>query len=790
MLDIFFQDRYKDVSNFQFTEQRDPRVKKTAGYYISKSAAIYTPYINNFCSIPYASVSEFGLLRQYSDDDQPEEIYKRFVQKFLNDPDTKKIGTHIDIIEAEKKSYYNVNYEVVSKAKKIKDTLIGLFESKEFKISADPIDLHSKTLIEDAEMEIWALNENKEFLSAYNKLAGLKGDDPAFVPESQDEMDVYKETGGFNPNYAKAMEKAVKYTRDISNWNEIKKLMASDKLVTNYECCRDYYDPEDCMVKTRYVDPCSLIIQWSEFPDHHDSNYAGHLYTMNISEVRQWRPDEPEEWYRGLALAYCGYSGNPLNNAFHLYDTTNSFGVYGYEFFKVLILESEWIDVDSKHELLYKNKFGNEISKEIDYGTDIKTFTHLPDENKTERFTDKRRRFGCKWIVGTGELLEWGPSYDVVRPSKRDVSLTFHVYRHGDRGRKSLFKRLKPLLDNFQILWLKYQNSIAYLKNAGGLVNATAIMSIAKTKEERAAWMRQYLESGFAFFSETSSMQMRNTSMQPFFPDPGGAGKMMEDIRVAYLFNAQLIEEITGYNPLMFGSTPDANAPVATSEASIRAMSNTLRPYISGYMTLCKEHAESITRWIQLCIKYNPHARKAYEQALGEMDVQLLKTAEGNNVQYGIVLQALPDDMQKQEIYKQIQIALQPSASDGSTKISQSDALILTGMLQGENPLKNIAFEFAMREKKNMREQQANKKALMQQQSQLNQQDSAASAKNAQDTANLMHGQKMQQIAEVNKGSVGGKVAQEGIRQQGNETVAHIKADSQKEPAKEPATAG
>ena len=70
-------------------------------------------------------------------------------------------------------------------------------------------------------------------------------------------------------------------------------------------------------------------------------------------------------------------------------------------------------------------------------------FVYLKEEDKTERFTDKRRRFACKWIVGTGEMLEWGPSYDVVRPSKRDVSLTFHVYRHGDRGRKSLMKEVR-----------------------------------------------------------------------------------------------------------------------------------------------------------------------------------------------------------------------------------------------------------------------------------------------------------------------------------------------------------
>ena len=313
-------------------------------------------------------------------------------------------------------------------------------------------------------------------------------------------------------------------------------------------------------------------------------------------------------------------------------------------------------------------------------------------------------------------------------------------------------------------------------------------MSLAKTKEERAEWMKGWLESGWGFFSETQSMQMKNTSMQPFYPDGGGAGKMMEDIRMGYLVNSQMIEEITGYSPLAFGQTPKGEEPVTTSMASLNAMSNTLRPYISGYMTLCKEHAESVSRWIQLAIKNNPYARKAYENALGEMDVQLLKTAVADGVTYGIILQALPDDIQKQSIMKRIETSSQPD-QNGDSRLNDADVLILTGMLESQQPLKNIGFEMSMRIKKNVREQQARKKALMTQQSQLNQQDSAASAKNAQDTAKLLHDHKMDEINAQNSGLAQGKVATEGVRQSGNIQVAKIKTDGKKDEKPEPATA-
>jgi hypothetical protein len=170
------------------------------------------------------------------------------------------------------------------------------------------------------------------------------------------------------------------------------------------------------------------------------------------------------------------------------------------------------------------------------------------------------------------------------------------------------------------------------------------------------------------------------------------------------------------------------------------------------------------------------------------MDVQLLKTAVADGVTYGIILQALPDDIQKQSIMKRIETSSQPD-QNGDSRLNDADVLILTGMLESQQPLKNIGFEMSMRIKKNVREQQARKKALMTQQSQLNQQDSAASAKNAQDTAKLLHDHKMDEINAQNSGLAQGKVATEGVRQSGNIQVAKIKTDGKKDEKPEPATA-
>lgn len=782
MLELYGTKGYSDISKFPFTAQRDPRLKKDKLYYIQKCESIYAHHVNNLTSIPYSYQTDIGELRAFADGNQPESRYRRFIKQITKDPTVQAQGVRIDRAEAEKKGYYNILWDVVSPAPKICNTLVGLFETKEYNISANPIDLHSRNEMEDAEMELWAIADNKDFLALYNKAAGLKNNEPDFIPESQEEMEVYKDMGGFKPSYARAMEKAIKHTRNISYWNEVKKKMARDKVVLNIEACQDYYDPEDNMIKTRYVDPANLIIQYSEHSDHHDSEFAGYVYTMNVSEVRQWIPGRPEEWYRDLAIQYGGYYGNPT-----LAKTTEVWSGNGsclYDAYKVLVASFEWIDVDSKKKISWRNKWKKDIVKDVDYDTELKEFMpQVKTEDKVMSFTDKRMRFEAKWLVGTSEVFDWGPSYDVTRPSKRDVSLTYHVYKYEG---KSLMKQIIPMLDQFQILWLKLQNALAYARNSGGLYNATAIASVAKTPDEQRAWFRRFLESGSEMFAETNAMTMRNNSMMPFYPTEGGMGKMLDNIVFLYQFNAKMIEETTGLNPISLGATPEKEVPVTTMQMAMNSLSNTLKPLVSGYMTLQTQWAENITRWIQISVRNNKDAQRAYEGALGQFDVQVLKTAEGNSVQYGISLDPLPDDQQKLELYKQIQIG-QTVNGEGYARLSASDAIALTHMINANYSLRQIEFEFRFRERRNMREFQkaSAERVAIQNQAVMEQQQAAQ--KSAMDLETMKHGNAMAQIQEQNKGGVAKVATGETIKKDKEVEVANIK-QSQPKPEKVVAT--
>jgi hypothetical protein len=785
MVELFVKDKYM-TDAYSFTAVRDPRLKKDKPYYIQKCEAIYSPYVRDLCSIPATAGEEMSFLRAFGSGDQPESRYRKIVKRAVQEITAMGDKVVFDTEEAKRKGYYNTLWTVVSRAPLIRSNLIGLFQGADFKVQATPTDRTSKNNMEDAEMELWAITKNKDFLKDFDKSAGIKTDSPDFMPDSQDEMDVYRDTGGFKPNFARVMEKCMKTTDDESDWQEIKKLMNGDVVDLNVRACKDYYDPEENIIKTKWLDPQNTIIQWSQYPDHHDSEYAGHLDVMNISELRQWIPDKPESYYRNIAWNACGYAGNPAAMEFRNYKFQHSNGTYGYDFFKILYADFEWIDIDTKTEVLFDNKFGRQLSKEVDFGSDLKDFMPKQTDtgeisNKVLRFTDKRRLFTAKWIVGTDELFDWGPAYDQVKPTKKEVSLTYHVYLY--RG-KSIIKRLIPIFDQFQILWLKLQNAIAYMRNEGGLFNANAIMQFAKTPEERAKWTQGFLEAGYNFFLETQAMGMRNTSMQPFFPIPGGMGRTLPDIIAAFELNGKMVEEITGFNPLTLGTTPNADAPVTSQKISVASMNNTLKDFVSGYFTMRKQRSELVCRWIQICVKTNQYARKAYSDRVGDMDVKILEVAEGDGAKYGISLIPLPDDVQKENVYKNIDAGLKKNDMNQGG-ITVSDALILSGMIDGECTLKEIAFEFAIREKKNMKRQAEIAKANTEAQSKAIQDEKQKSHDLDKDMANTVHDHKMDELKQEGQNMRESRIGVAQVNKEAAENTAHIKTNKEKETANE-----
>lgn len=709
---VYRDDNYNDPK-FQHIRTGDPGAKDDQ-YFLKNTEAIYSAYLRGRTGIGYSDAYEYPVLRMFGDGLQSEERYKNyFAREEMPSPSSPTnliVDQYGQSMHGKRKGYFNVLWDIVSPATKIVNTLVGNFMAYEYDINADPTDAFSKNLVEDEKLKLWVEKQNMPFFKAMMEQVGLEYNQPEFLPETVEELELYEMSGGFKPNYARIMEQVIRHTLDISDWrDEIKKQLYRDLINLGVISVRDYYCTEDNKVKTRYIDPEYHVIEYSQKLDFSDSTFAGEFYEKTVSDLIAAGLDRDK--LEGVAKNYSGYSGNPSLESWDINRSQVEAGMYGYDFYKLCIFDCEWLDCEGKKEVIHKNRFGKESVTEVEYGYNKKL-----TQNQKLRETNKWFRYKCKWIVGTDIIFDYGKDEDITREGKRP-NLTFHTYKTNSR---SITRQLIPLYDNFMILWIKYQNAISMAVNSGYAINVDALSNIKSGggKNDKQEGVKRFLESGFFFYKETNPQGMRNTVMRPIEQLPGGIGQLFTEIIAAFEFNQRRIEDITGLNPVAMGSTPNPNAPVGTTELSINSMTSTLRPLLSAYTKVKENMARNVCKWIQLGVRYNSKMRDAYISVFGDLDIQILVEAEGDNVTYGIDLSARPTDIEKQQLYESAKISL-ASGRDGRVGIDEADFFAIVRIIESGGSLLFAETILANRIHKSKQEFQRSQNQMQQQNAQM-----------------------------------------------------------------------
>lgn len=759
-----------DSNKYLFRSEPDA-TKRDFNYYLNQVNSFYSEYINSTnVTIGWDGLGKIELLRAFAEGRQPQD------PRYANQSDQPKQNSAIldqngNPIQSSAADFPTFDYtsevwDVLSPANKIMSALIGMTSKIEYAISADPIDYATIHKTEDDKLARWVYAQNQTRIKFAARLAGVQLPEPEFVPQNQEELDNNIEE--FLPAHVRYVEQVVKHSFDISHWTpDIKTLFYRDLFANGKACVKNNYDPEDGKIKPEYIDIQNADIETSTYMDCRDSERAWHFYLMSISQLRQYFPDKPDEWFEKLAGNYCGMFGNPGFNYFDKYKKSNPYGGFGYDPFKVCIGNFEWIDINTT-KIVETVKHGRKNIKEVSPSKEVA-------KDKTIKFGEERMRFSAKWVVGSEDgLFEYGPAFDATYPSENDTELT---YRWVVLPGKSIFEQLVPILKNFDDLWKKYRQ---LLRNAQGKIKTIDVDKLSstagQTEDPQGAALkafRRLLYTDTMLIRRVNAAGMPDNS-QPITEMDGGMGSLFQEIMMAMKENIGMVEYITGLNPLSLGQTPDPNAPVTTSQMSMNATTNTIRPIVEGYMRMKQGLAENLARWIVVAIRGNENSRNAYSSVIGDYGVQALISANKSEASYGIRLIPLPDDAMKQYLYSELQKATTPTPN-GDREISTSDGNLIMNMIAAGEPIKTIQFYFEKARRKQKAAMLAEKQALMQKQSELNQQDATVASQRQAELADKVHGQTMAQIAEKNKGLVVNTATQEAMRKDKEETVQNLK---------------
>lgn len=666
--------------SYPFPKDEIPTPEKDEKWGRKFCEAMYAAYVTDRTGVPYSNIDELLSLRQYAEGNQDVEKY----QEILLD-ESEESG--------DLSGYLNVNWEIFSVMPKFLHIIRGIFEEQEHSIVASAIDPKSSEDRDLNKLRKWFKGRYKPLLAAVNSMTGNRPE-AEWLPETLDELEIYQQAGGFKMGKEMDIEEGLNYSFYISDWKETKRKMFDDFATINCGCVRDYTDQYTRKAKVRWVDPVKLIIQYSKHWDHRNSEYAGELIRESISNIRK-NTDLDENTLRDLAQFYNGRNANQTLASWTEDDLKREGGGWRYDNFMIDVMDAEWFSVNSRGRTYRTNKRGETWSYEEENGKVYDT-----DTKKTVT-TKHKVVYRCKWIVGTDYVYDFGLQYDVPRPGKKEVELSYKFYKLPGRSIVSLSV---PNLDQIQLTWLKMQNALAMASNSGIAVEYTSLMNMTLSgkKMEPLEILSIRRDTGDLIYKFTTHLGKPNLpgGIRPIQELVGGIGPQLDEFIKLFELNLNFIRDLTGINKIADATNPDPNQSVGGSELAIAATNNALKPLYAGYIRLKEFVARSMAIRIGMLIKHDKRAYEGYIPVIGGSGVKIISVgADVVDVDWEIQIQAKPTQQRKQTILEAAMKAMQPDR-EGYVGIEEGDFMMIERLLEnGNEKLAEIMLNY--RSKKN-----------------------------------------------------------------------------------------
>ena len=676
---------------FVFPPDEIPTSQKTESWAKKWCEAMVAMWVTDRCGIPYSKMNEFRELRDYGAGTQSVDRYQKILLDESEDDD-------------ELTGFVNIMWDNFSVMPKFKHIIRGMFENQEHDIVAsaiDPLSLQEKSV---NKLRKWFKARYKPLLDAVYDMTGYKPPQE-WLPENVQELELYERGGGFKLAKEKNIEEGITYSLYISDWKEIKRKILDDFVDINCAAVKDYTDPYTRKVKVRYIDPANLIIQYSKHWDYRNAEYGGEIIRETISNIRKVT-DLTEDQLRTIAQFYNGRNGNPNIDSWMEDDLQTNTG-WAYDSFMIDVLDAEKKSINSKYFTRRTNKYGETL------------FYEQPDEKIYDRPGKKTEIkkyqvvYRAKWIIGTDFVYDFGLQYDVPRPGKKEVEISYKFYKLPGR---SLVSLARPNLDQLSLTWYKTQNAIAMAANSGIAVEYTSLqnMKLGGNKMEPLEVLSVRRDTGDLVYKLTTVGGRPNVpgGIRPIQELEGGIGRQLEEYIKLFEINVEFIRDLTGINRIADASTPDPSQSVGGSQLAVAATNNALRPIYAGYIRLKEKAAKSMALRIQMLVRHDKKAYSGYIPVMGSSGVKILSVgADDVDMDCAIRIVARPTEKRKETILETAKAAMIPDR-DGYVGLEYRDFLIIERMVE-EGNLKFAEMYLAARSEKSKERQEKLQKENM-----------------------------------------------------------------------------
>ena len=648
----------------------------------------------------------FNRLRLYARGEQPVQKYK---DELSNNGDL---------------SYLNLDWKPIPVLSKFVDIVVNGMTDKGYEIksfASDPFATQQRT---DFAFNALRDIQQKQNIEELAKLTGKNfyaSAEPESLPNDPGELDLYMQLN-YKQSVEIAEEELINNVLDFNKFDETKKRLAYDLTVLGIAASKTSFNLAEG-IKVDYVNPANLVYSATDDPNFEDIYYVGEIKSLTLPEIKKMYPNLTNDELERIQK----YPGRQ-NYAQSDWQVNSDVNQHQVLFFEYKTYQDQVFKIKQTEQGLEKT-----LEKQD-------TFNPPPSDNFERASRSIEVLYTGAKILGMGDtILEWKLSENMTRPSADTTKVNMNYCISAPRmyqGRvESLVSRTTGFADMIQLTHLKLQQVLARMVPDGVYVDVDGLAEVDLgngTNYNPAEALNMYFQTGTIVGRSLTQDGEMNRGKIPIqeLQSSSGISKIQAMIQT-YQYYLQMIRDVTGLNEARDGSTPDKNALVGLQKLAAANSNTATRHILQSLMYITIRSCENISLRVGDMLQF-PLTKQALIGSINSFNVATLSEIDDLHLHdFGIFLELEPEEEEKAQLEKSIQIALQTQS------ISLADAI---DVRQIQN-IKLANEVIKSRQKKKAEQEQATQMANIQAQAQAN-------AESAEKAA-LSEVQKQQALAET-----------------------------------------
>ena len=606
-------------------------------------------------------------------------------------------------------SYLNLDWKPVPIVPKFVDIVVNGMAQRAYDVKAYSQDSYGVAKRTDYMDSIIKDMEAKTFNNLVKGTMGIDlfENDPNMLPETREELELHMQLE-YKQAVELAEEQAINVLLDGSKFDLTKRRCLYDLTTIGIGAVKTTFDFSEG-AKVEYVDPVNLVYSYTESPYFDDIYYVGEVKEVPINELVKEFPEltesEIEEILEGPRSSMKSYRNSKRGN-------------YNRDRNKVDVLYFNYKTHKNNTSKIKEPGPGAERAIEKDD-------TFNPPADMEGSFAKLERVVECLYegvlILGTDKLLRWGMAKNMMRNKSNfeKVKMNYSIVapRMYEGRIESTVSRITGFADMIQLTHLKLQQVLSRMVPDGVYLDADGLAEIDLgngTNYNPQEALNMFFQTGSVIGRSFTSEGDPNPGKIPIQQiQNGAAGNKLQALIQTYNYYLQMIRDVTGLNESRDASTPDKNALVGIQKLAAANSNTATRHILQSMLLLASETAESLSLRISDIIEYSP-TRDAFIQAIGAHNVATLdEMSELHLYDFGIFIELMPDDEEKQILENNIQMALSQKLIDLDDAIDLRDVrnIKLANQLLKIKRKKKAQRDQAMQQQNIQAQAQANQQA-------------------------------------------------------------------------------